>query len=419
MNERDREQQPWGPERSEEAQARALYFDSRRFPELLSDWHGTAAWAREVALEQERLERTAAARRAVAAAAALGSFAGFAGLSLRDALAIERAPVPWLIEGLQRRGHKASLVAQYKTGKTTFAANVVRSLADGVPLLDRFSVPALDGRIGVFDHELTTEDAQDLYRAQLLDRPDRVTLESLRSTGFSLANDTHAEWAVSWLRDHDIAYWVIDPFGRAMRGFGEENSNDDVRAFMMRLDEIAADAGVQGVLLTVHTGRAEVAVGAERARGASVLDDDPDVRWLLTRNNDGRYFRAEGRAGVDVREFALQFDSDTQRLSATGETRAEVAGARLRPAIADWVRANPGATVRDIKGAVSGKDSAITAALRALCTEGVIEVKQDGRARRHYLAGATPRSPSSEAGEQQRGREAQRGPTRPGPNASA
>lgn len=390
MNEPERERHPWIHTDRSEAENLALFFDSRRFPELLPDWEGTSAYARGVAREQERMERTAAARQAMAAAAARGAFAGFSGASLAEALAAQRVEVPWLIEGLQRRGHKASLVAQYKTGKTTFAANVVRSLADGAPLLGRFDVPPLAGRIGVLDYELTEDDATDLYRAQLLARPDRVTLQSLRGTGFTLANDSHAEWTVSWLREHDIAYWVLDPFGRAMRGFGEENSNDHVRAFLMRVDEVAAEANVQGVLLTVHTGRAEAAVGAERARGASVLDDDPDVRWILTRNDDGRYFRAEGRAGVDVPEFALQFDKATQRLFATAETRAGVAGARMRGPVAAFVTAHRGASVRDIKAGVGGKDSSVDAALKALVSEGALVSVKDGSAHRHYLAGHEP-----------------------------
>jgi len=248
--------------------------------------------------EVDRIDIRSRAQRKHAAAQASGLFPGFSHLSLHDALAKPRETVPWVIEGLQRAGHKATLVAQFKTGKTTFSANVVRSLADGVPLLGRFDVHELAGSIGVFDYELTEDDALDQYRSMGLQREDRVYMESLRGTGFTLANDTHAEWTVKWLQQHDIEYLVLDPFGRAMRGFGEENSNDDVRGFFMSLDTIAKEAGLLGILMSVHTGRAAAEVGSERARGATILDDDPDVRWILTRDGSGkRFFRAEGRSG--------------------------------------------------------------------------------------------------------------------------
>lgn len=349
-----------------------------------------AARAESVEREAERQRIHSEARRLVLADEARASFSAFERLSLRDELLRPRESRPALIDGLQMVGHKATLVAQFKTGKTTVTGNVVRSLVDERPLFERFHVPSLDGRVAVFDYELTRDDALDLYRGLGIDRPERVALESLRGTGFTLANDHHAAMAVEFFRDQEIAYWVLDPFGRAMRGFGSENSNDDVRAFLVRIDKIVAEAGVLGVLLPVHTGRAEAEVGSERARGATVLDDDPDVRWLLTRSQEQRFFRAEGRAGVSVPEFALSFDPSSLSLSALDMSRRDVAGQRYTPHVVAHLRSHPGSATREIKAAVAGRDRDVDAALKRLVGEGEVVRVQEGRAHRHYLAGDEP-----------------------------
>src|SRR5690606_24791061 len=109
--------------------------------------------------------------------------------------------------------------------------------------------------------------ALDMYGALGLRNTSRVFLESLRGTGFSLANEHHREQAVQWLTENQICYWVMDPFGRAMRGFGSENSNDEVRMFLDAIDEIVERAGLIGTLMPVHTGRTQQEVGAEHGRG--------------------------------------------------------------------------------------------------------------------------------------------------------
>src|SRR5690606_17503822 len=140
------------------------------------------------------------------------------------------------------------------------------------------------GSVVVFDYEETENDMLDLYEHVGVVNTDRVRVESLRGQGYSLAVPEHRAWTVDYLRAADTALWVIDTHGRAMRGFGEENSNDDVRAFLHAVDVVMAEAGVRGCLLVTHTGRGEQAVGAERARGATVIDDDPDARWILTKD---------------------------------------------------------------------------------------------------------------------------------------
>jgi hypothetical protein len=76
-------------------------------------------------------------------------------------------------------------------------------------------------------------------------------------------------------------------------GSGDENSNSDVGVFLDQLDIIKERAGVSNLILPVHTGRAQEQ-GIDRARGATRLDDWADVRWLLKKTEDGRFFQLTG-----------------------------------------------------------------------------------------------------------------------------
>lgn len=352
-----------------------------------------AAAEQEAAIDGlvRRMEIQREAERRIAERAASARFQGFASVSLRAALAKPREVKPAIIESLQMQGHKATLTAQYKAGKTTLSSNAVRSLADGVPFLDRFEVMDLPGNIGVFDYELTQDDALDLYSSLGIKKTDRIFLEPLRGEGFSLANEFHRELTVEWITEHDIVYWVIDPFGRALRGFGSENDNDDVRVFFDAIDSIVAETGLLGTLMPVHTGRAQHEVGSEHGRGATAVDDDADARWILTRDAAGqRFFRAEGRNGVSVDpEVSLEFDRATSLLTVGELTRRQSSESarveRALPRVEAFFAANPGAGTRDYRDGIDGKNSDLDRAVALGIAKGTIRIEQQGSKKAHFF----------------------------------
>lgn len=273
--------------------------------------------------------------------------------TLREALAAPHPPVaPERVSGLHRVGYNSTITAQYKTGKTTLGGNLLRALADDAPFLDRFDVVVPDGRVGLLNYELSDNDMLDWLGDQGITRTDRIAVLNLRGVPFSLASPRNQEELVAWCMEMDVEVLHLDPHRRAFAGFGEENNNDDVNRFTAALDEVKARAGVKDLFLYVHTGRQTGEMGAERARGATALDDWADQRWLMTKDAETqeRFLYADGRMEY-VPEFKLVFDKATRHLSAEDGNRRTASVDKWRDQILNAleVAAEAGAKVSELE----------------------------------------------------------------------
>jgi hypothetical protein len=288
----------------------------------------------EVAKEARRILVREEARRRVLASRAEEGFRPLRRVSLKEALEGDRPEEPpAVIFGLHRQGYNTTITARYKTGKTTLGANL-RSLADGDPFLDRFSVAPPTGRIGLLNYETTENDMLEWLEDSGIQNTDRIAIENLRGRSFSLAADRTRQELIDWCREMGVEVLLMDPHRMAFAGFGKEIDNDDVNRFTATLDEVKAEAGVSDLFLFVHTGRGEAEDGAEHARGATALDDWADQRWVLTKSRDAdddtRFLYADGRLPY-VPEFALDYDPATRRLSAgEGNRRGQASDKRLK-----------------------------------------------------------------------------------------
>jgi len=114
----------------------------------------------------------------------------------------------------------------------------------------------------------------------------------------------------------------------------------DVGVFLDTLDVIKERAGVSNLVLpSPH--RSRPGNGVDRARGATRLDDWADVRWLLKKTNEGRFFSADGRDVLEE-EQQLTFDETTRSLTLGG---VDSRMAKRRSYEDQWVEvvtANPG-----------------------------------------------------------------------------
>lgn len=268
--------------------------------------------------------------------------------TLREELLIPAKPTQYRIDRLLPMGGNVLMPAGFKAGKTSTINNAVASLADAEPFLGKFDVTKLSGRVSVWNYEVGEDQYREWLRAVGVKNPENVTVLNLRGYRIPLTSPSVEDWVVEWHRKQETEVWIMDPFARAATGI-DENSNTEVGVWLDTFDVIKERAGISEGILPTHTGRAEQEAGAERARGATRLDDWADVRWILTSDDAGvRYLRAHGR-DVDVPEEKLTWDEDTRRITFGGWDRKGEARRRLEDEVVNYVRSNPGASSEDIE----------------------------------------------------------------------
>lgn len=306
------------------------------------------------------------------------------GYNLRSAPQFD--PITWAIEDVLPTNTNVVLTAQYKTGKTTLILNLARCLADGGKFLNLYPVIPFQGNIALWNYEVSDEMFTRWARAQVIKNDDRIDVLNLRGFTVKLRNPHARTWAIEYLRSHNAAIWVVDPFARAMNG--DENSNQDVADFLDAFDEIKEAAGVKIGIVVTHTGRAEGA--GDRSRGASRIDDWADVRWLLSSDDERfRYFAATGR-DVETVPGRLSFDPLTRHLSLTGEakpTRVRQGKRNLADEILSVLKLTPGLGVRGITDTVRARNSDVIETVRLLEQQNLVTIIRlgDGRAMSIYL----------------------------------
>lgn len=317
--------------------------------ERLEQWRAQALHAE---VERQRVRRQAdALLREEEAAAAWQEPAWRPTLTAE--LAIPDEPVTYTVEEVLPTGGNVLLTAQFKAGKTTLVNELARCLADSDKFLGRFATHCA-GRIVLWNYEVDARQYRRWLREAGFIHTDRVTVLNLRGFRVPVGHARVQDWAVRWLTEHQATVWVMDPFARAFVGSGtSENDNTEVGTFLDTLDVIKERAGVGELVLSTHTGRAEMEQGAERARGATRLDDWADVRWLVTRDNTARYFRATGR-DVEVPEGRLEFDPDARRLTLAGGDRYWEARKRDEDTVVAIIDAHPGIGLNALRERATG-----------------------------------------------------------------
>lgn len=261
----------------------------------------------------------------------------------------------WRIDRFLPANGRMLLSAQRKTGKTTAMNNLARSLITGDPFLGRFEVEPLEGRVVVLNYEVTGETfarwAHDVGVPS-----DRMYVINLRGRRNLLADEEGREQLAALIRHQEGQVLLVDPFGRAYTG-KSQNDAADVAPWLVRLDEVAEQAGVAELILTAHAGW-----DGERTRDSSALEDWPDVIATMTRDpdTDTRFIKAEGR-DVDLDEDQLHYDATTRRLTLAGTgNRKQVRQANhvedLAQSVRDLVTATPGMNVSAIRAALRSGD---------------------------------------------------------------
>lgn len=235
--------------------------------------------------------------------------------TLGEVLARDPEP-PMRMKGIVPWDASTLLIAQRKTGKTTAMLNWARSLLTGEAFLGRFETIALeaDQSIAMLNFEVSGAQLGRWAHEAGID-PERLFLVNLRGRRNPLSHEGDREALSSLLRSRNVGALIVDPFGRAFTG-DNQNDNGQVQSFLVDLDLFTrAEVGARDLMLAAHAGW-----GAERARGASALEDWADTIITMTRDpqdESRRFLKAEGR-DVDIEEDELAFDDFTRTLRLTG-----------------------------------------------------------------------------------------------------
>jgi hypothetical protein len=306
--------------------------------------------------------------------------------TLADELAMPEEPVTYRVERVIPTGANVVLTAQYKTGKTTMVNHLVKCLADSEPFLGKYPVQPLDGRVGIFNYEVGRAQYLRWMRDLGIVHTDRVVMSHLRGLRMPLAVRDVEDMVVDWLKRNEVQFWILDPYARALIGSGEENDNSAVGTFLDTLDVIKERAGVTELFMPAHTGRAEQEPGQERARGATRIDDWPDVRWILTKEKDTerRYLKCTGR-DVEEGEQAIAYDAETRGLAAAGVGRTTVRRIGLEEEILRFVATNPGFSTNELKTAFPRRPADVLIALTRLVETGLIRAETGARRKKLYF----------------------------------
>ena len=304
--------------------------------------------------------------------------------SLSDELQMPEIEAQWVIRDIFPQGANISITAQYKAGKTTLVNNLAKSLADGLKFLDYFQEPIHPRRIVIFNYEVSENQYRRWMKDVSIKHADHITLVHLRGERLPLISDRVQRLMISILKDLDCQTWILDPFARAFVGSGDENSNSDVGVFLDTLDFIKKQAGIDNLVVPMHTGRAQEH-GVDRARGATRLDDWADVRWLLTKTEEGRFFAADGR-DVMLEQQALAFDEATRGLRLGGANAKVAKKMALEDQFVATVEAHPGKATSELFQIMSVDPTSkpMRAAMKAALTYKRVKTKTVGTAKLWY-----------------------------------
>ena len=234
------------------------------------------------------------------------------------------------------------LAAQYKAGKTTAVANVLRSLVDLEPFLGAYKVAPPTGRVVLIDDELHENTLRRWLREQDIANPDRVDVVPLRGrlSTFDIMGDQGRDQWAQRIADADASVVILDCLRPLVDALGLSEDKDTGKV-LGAFDELLTSSGASEAVIVHHMGH-----HGERSRGDSRLRDWPDAEWRIVRDGDEpnspRYFAAYGR-DVDVAE---------QRLELTGR-RLAIAGGSRKEAVAE-------AALDDVLELLDGQDDPLS-----------------------------------------------------------
>ncbi len=302
--------------------------------------------------------------------------------NLAEFLAEPDEDVRYRVDRLLPTGGRVVFAAPNKAGKTTTIGNLVRCLVDGGRFLDEFDVERAE-RVVLLDNELDRRMIRSWLRDQTIVNAEAVAVLSLRGrlSGFNILDPVvRSEWARA-IGPADLL--VFDCLRPALDALGLSEDKDAGR-FLVAMDELIAEAGVQELVVVHHMGHSN-----ERSRGDSRILDWPDALWKIVKENaedhsSARFFSAYGR-DVNQSESRLAFDPENRHLSLSGGSRHESRASHTETDLLNFALENPGCSQSQLVRGVVGDTNAKRQGVRNLLAAGLLRVEIAGQKHAHYV----------------------------------
>ena len=272
-------------------------------------------FVREVKAKTDQLRIAEEARKQLAEERAAASFTPPQAYSLAELREAIKDVAKYRIDGLMLANSDTLVVGSYKSGKTTFDLNLVRSLATGEPFLGEYEVTPVDGRILFMNYELPLVILEE-WTTKIGIPEDKLLTISPSGSSNPLSSNYGREWLIDYMDSNDVEILFVDPFSAATKGLDvNEQDNTAVRQWLEGSisDVRAGSRYCKEAILSHHTGKDK----GKGARGASAFYDWPSSYIELdkqgTMYDSPRYIKASGR-DVGINPTKLEFNSETHQL---------------------------------------------------------------------------------------------------------
>lgn len=275
----------------------------------------------------------------------------------------------WIVDGLFPVSGKVFLAAKAKAGKTTIVTALLKSLADGGDFLGKFKVSPHIGRIGYMNLELTDIQMQEWLQRQGIKDVEKIHLWNLRGKVNPFRSESSRRALIAELQEKGIKTLVIDTFAKIFPGNADNNS--EVNRFLIMLDAVLDQAGVEQLVMLVHAGN-----DAKKIRGATALTDHPDGIWFLINDEDkNRYFSAIGR-DIELDEGQIIYDKSLHTLEFTGTGKKATRESSTSERMLAFIRLNQGANASAVDESVGGTKASKIRVRSKLVKDGLLEVRK-------------------------------------------
>lgn len=291
-----------------------------------------------------------------------GRVGGFDFKSLKELFAEPMdAEGTFLVDGLLPRGGSSLLISKPKIGKSTLARDLILRVAKGEDFLNR-----------------RTQKGRVLYLA--LDESKRAVKKRLKDLGLGENDEVFVTFKrpANYLKDleQDVQekkpdLIVVDLLIHLLQ-IPDSNDYSEAGKAIYPVIDIARENDAH--ILFVHHAKKGDGLGIDSAMGSTALTGSVDTILFMGENSEGdRFIFSIHREGERIPKSILRMEESG--LVRLGGTEYDHNLEMKKEAILDYVQANPGATEREIKEAVTGKTQVIGIALRKLVTD-------DGKLRR-------------------------------------